>query len=249
MATSDVTGVTLIIVDVKNLGEPITNPNVRVCPLQEKKYQQMAAAVLEARKPEPGTSHPGELVLVLDGGKWGNMKILTKPWSSADLDAEAVAEEDDIGSSHTSKSTCHRVIQVLKSQKSVMGRRPFGKARGPALVQQIENLHLIGPASLLGELPEREWGDYVGTHFGTAIGPVDLLCVADDWCETRKKKRETYGKQHCIAVGGPDGVGLQKSRCTDGVGLPPCFASHFLQVSCAWLLCKNVIRLSESQVH
>eukprot|EP00975_Prorocentrum_lima_P051294 10744248-Prorocentrum_lima.AAC.1 len=55
-------------------------------------------------------------------------------------------------------------------------------------------------------LPEQSWGEgYAGTNKGTAIGPIAVDNVDNEWCELVKTKKSIYGV-HRVAVGG-DGRG------------------------------------------
>lgn len=59
-----------IIFDVKMANEAITAPHFRVAPLQKPQYTKLLSGTLKARDPSGGIA-PGDLVLLLDGGKHG----------------------------------------------------------------------------------------------------------------------------------------------------------------------------------
>ena len=77
----DETGFVVMHYDVKQRGEPITNPNIRVCPFQEKQYSRKIGALLEARATdgEPAKLNSCEVALISDGGKGGNVKSRVSP--------------------------------------------------------------------------------------------------------------------------------------------------------------------------
>eukprot|EP00959_Pyramimonas_sp_CCMP1952_P348991 7312283-Pyramimonas_sp.AAC.1 len=53
-------------------------------------------------------------------------------------------------------------------------------------------------------LPEQSWGEgFEGTNKGTAIAPIVVDAIENDWTETVKMKREIYGNFR-VAVGNTD---------------------------------------------
>ena len=82
----DMMGLVLYYFDSKNFGESLQRPDLRYPPLREKDYFRLVKAVLEARHPVSatagGTSNlgVGEVAVLLDGSKKGNMTKLLSPW-------------------------------------------------------------------------------------------------------------------------------------------------------------------------
>ena len=61
-----------IIFDVKLANEAITTPHIRVAPLQKPQYNKLLTGTLKARDTSGGGGIiPGDIVLLLDGGKHG----------------------------------------------------------------------------------------------------------------------------------------------------------------------------------
>ena len=70
----DPTGLVLFHFDVKQSGEPLTRPELRIAPLRDAHYHRMVRTVLNARAPagsNPGL-RSGEVAILLDGGRRGN---------------------------------------------------------------------------------------------------------------------------------------------------------------------------------
>lgn len=121
----------------------------------------------------PASLQTGEMALLFDGGKRGNSKPLTKPWSQS-TDIEQIADDDEEDSTEN-RSIYQWMALAIKSHKSVMGRRLGGKSRGPGIVPQSDTMRLIGAGHLVVDLPERSRGIYPGSDKGTIIGDVELL--------------------------------------------------------------------------
>lgn len=74
-ASGDPSGLVMIIMDVKLACEAATAPNLRMPPFKQANYEHMAQAVLAARyrgsSDKDPTLNPGDLVVLLDGGRPG----------------------------------------------------------------------------------------------------------------------------------------------------------------------------------
>ena len=99
---ADPTGNILIHYDVKKSGEPGTRPDLRVTPLREASYSRLVRALLDARRTgdpsTPGTLNPGDIALVMDGGRPGNKNKLLLPWkigTSKEGAGKGKKEEED----------------------------------------------------------------------------------------------------------------------------------------------------------
>ena len=102
----DPTGLVLYHFDVKQCGEPCTRPELRIAPLRDAHYHRLVRAALNARTAGQAASlKAGEVAILLDGGRKGNMSKLLAPWKEGtlrnsskkggDADDEEEAEEDD----------------------------------------------------------------------------------------------------------------------------------------------------------
>ena len=87
---------------MKKSGEPGTRPDLRVTPLREASYSRLVRALLDARRTgdpsAPGTLNPGDIALVMDGGRPGNKNKLLLPWkigTSKEGAGKGKKEEED----------------------------------------------------------------------------------------------------------------------------------------------------------
>ena len=75
----DMAGLVVYHFDVKKFGEPLTRPDLRITPLQDKSYHRFVRAVLQARNDagpeEPTPLGPGEVAVVIDGGRKGDTPL------------------------------------------------------------------------------------------------------------------------------------------------------------------------------
>ena len=206
MAKGGMDGTIIFHFDTKLSGEAISHPNVRVCPLQIKQYQNVVTTILGARSPPnvaTPTLQPGEIALLIDGGQQGNKRPLLKPWRPMQHTEDEEDVADDMEGHVAFKS---RSILLSKTEASVRARRSSSTttravARGAGSIPQCEGMHIC--ASDLG-LPEVSWGHgYEGTNKGTAITGIELDNAENDWTETKKTKRAIYGKhRHDTKEGG-----------------------------------------------
>eukprot|EP00812_Abedinium_dasypus_P014810 NODE_836_length_1348_cov_3.029389.p2 GENE.NODE_836_length_1348_cov_3.029389~~NODE_836_length_1348_cov_3.029389.p2 ORF type:complete len:272 (+),score=118.81 NODE_836_length_1348_cov_3.029389:215-1030(+) len=95
-------------------------------------------------------------------------------------------------------------------------------------------------------LPERHGKHYEGSNKGTALGPIKLKDVEEEWSATVKFKRSLYGTKARIAVGGKTAGGTPAKRQDDATepifwkGMPPNFYDEVLHRFFA----KNVVDLT-----
>ena len=198
----DLDGLVAYHFDSKLAGEAIANPQVRTCPLQEKPYCLLVQTVMAGRAP-PNASEPslnaGEIALLIDGGKTGNKRPLLKPWRPIAGDEEDDADMDDEAAPSSAFKT--RQVNLIKNEASVRARRVRAVARGAGSIPQLETMHICGTDMAL---PEQSWGEgFEGTNKGTAIAPIVVDAIENDWTETVKVKREIYGNFR-VAVGNTD---------------------------------------------
>ena len=115
MLRGDPTGLFVFHFDVKKFGEASSRPDVRCPPLKDGPYHRLVRCLLQARTrgDMPAALGPGEVAVLLDGGKSGNASRLLAPWKEEtraagagkrkerteddddDDDAEEEDEEDD----------------------------------------------------------------------------------------------------------------------------------------------------------
>ena len=207
--------------DTKLAGEPVTHPNVRVCPLQEKEYCGIVSALLKARSPPTAQSpalRSGEIVMILDGGKAGNKRVLLKPWRPVSAPEENDMDFDDEGGEVQAASSFKtRSVIVSKTEASVRARRSRAVARGAGSIPQTETMHLCATDM---SLPEMSWGHgYEGSNKGTAITGVVIDPLENDWTETVKAKKKfmvpivMLSAPPCQIKGARSGWTATKSRC------------------------------------
>ena len=102
MLRGDPTGLVIYHFDVKKFGEPAVQPDKRSTPLRDAYYHRLVRAVLESRKANadaPAALGPGEVAVLLDGGRPGLKQRLLNPWKegtrAAGQKRKADAEDED----------------------------------------------------------------------------------------------------------------------------------------------------------
>lgn len=106
----------------------MTRPDIRVSPIRDS-YARLVRTVLEARNPKAddeaggGELQPGEMALILDGGKHGNKSKLTGPWrkenykdKADDDDADDDLVDDEDGSN---VGLVPSLLQLVKTEESL----------------------------------------------------------------------------------------------------------------------------------
>ena len=213
MATGDMTGFVLFHYDQKKFGESTTRPDVRIPPLRDN-YNRLVKALLEARNPikadddstgpDPQSPQaelqPGELAIILDGGKSGNKNKLLGPWlnkKSTSKDDELDPDEDDDDGSKQ-QSCVPSMLQIVKTEQSLAAWRK--KVRGTLAIKQLETCHILSKGKVT--LPERTRKHFPGTNCGDTLTDVNIPSPNDVWRLPWKLKKQLYGKKHLILVGG-----------------------------------------------
>ena len=103
MLRGDPTGLVIYHFDVMKFGETAVQPDKRPTPLRDAYYHRLVRAVLESRKAadSPAALGPGEVAVLLDGGRPGLKQRLLNPWKEGTRaagqrhKADAEEEEDD----------------------------------------------------------------------------------------------------------------------------------------------------------
>ena len=178
----DATGLSLIHFDVKMAAEAVNSPRLRIAPFQEQWYARTVRSVLDGRSvvaDSPGALNCGDCVLLIDGGRSGNLKGLKKPWHAGDCKSQADDRDDDdcedgvLPDSKVFVST----VNVLLDEKSLREKRKI--VRGTNSLRQLEGMHVLTHGALT--LPERDGKHYAGTNKGSVIGPVVLPDGNEEW--------------------------------------------------------------------
>ena len=209
-AKGDLTGLTLIHFDAKLAGEAVTNPHVRTCPLQDQPYKRSVAGILKGRADVPLAPNPvkaeaasaaeddggsdaaavlktGDLVALIDGGKYGNERSLIAPWKPpATATKTEDDDEDDAEEAGAGGKICKRILTLSRDEQTLRARR--GRAKGTACLAQTEHLILLTPSPL--NLPERDC-KLGGSNRGT-------VCSSD--CLTCKIAVYTYKMLECFKL-------------------------------------------------
>lgn len=192
--------------------------------------------MLEARNPHAddteagaGELQPGEMALILDGGKHGNKGKLTGPWrndkdknaKNDDEDADEDNFDDDENSSNV--GLVPSVLYISKTEESITAWR--SRNRNTTLgVKQMEMAHILSAGRI--SLPVKNRKHYKGTNCGDTLSDVAIPKMANVWQLSWKNKKLLYGKKHLIAVGGKTAgtSGDQNAvKRTDTTMEPVCF--------------------------
>ena len=212
--------------DTAKHGQPVTPPDLRICPLRDAVYQKLVRNVLDARSPEPTTSagsdgpptatvtptlQSGEVGILIDGGRKGNAARLLAPWKEGtskerkskkeDDEAEVDDDNEDDNSGDDRDSLpgfVPSLLQIAITEASLAARRKF--VRGTASIRQLQNAHVVSHRKVC--LPERPRINYPGTNSGDLIQGVDLPPLDKEWHLTVGQKKKLFGKKNLIAVGG-----------------------------------------------
>ena len=207
-----ITGLFLYHFDPKKAGESLTRPDIRVTPIRDS-YGRLVRTVLEARNPQAdetevgaGELQPGEMALILDGGKHGNKSKLTAPWKKEkdkndkndDDDADDdIADDDENNGSNV--GLVPSVLHINKTEESITAWR--SRNRSSTLgIKQMELAHILSAGRIA--LPVKNRKHYKGTNCGDTISDVAIPRMANVWQLPWKSKKLLYGKKHLIAVGG-----------------------------------------------
>ena len=229
---ADPTGNILIHYDVKKSGEPGARPDLRVMPLREASYSRLVRALLDARRTgdpsAPGTLNPGDIALVMDGGRPGNKNKLLLPWKigtskegagkgkkeeeDGDGEGEDEAEGDDEDEEESKPGLATETLTVAYTEESLAVRRK--RCRGTAALKQLEQCHIITPTVL--KLPQRARKHYPGSTNGDLVQGVVLTKLQDEWQLPWQEKKRLYGKKNLIAVGGKTDGAAEGSKTVLG---------------------------------
>ena len=156
---------------MKAHGEPLARPELRVSPLRDVAYNRLVKSVLNARAPAGGQPHlrPGEVAVVLDGGRRGNANKLQAPWREGtrkdgkkkdDDNEEDPTDDEDEDKPNFAVSN----INLVYTESSVQARRQ--KSRGcVASAHQSETAIMMTSTKI--SIPERSRKRWPGSTSGT----------------------------------------------------------------------------------
>ena len=213
----------------------MTRPDIRVSPIRDS-YTRLVKTILEARNPqaddtEAGAAElqPGEMALILDGGKHGNKCKLTGPWKNdkdKKKDDDDDADEDILDDDENNTNTVGLVPSVLhinKTEESITAWKKRNRSTTLS-VKQMECAHVLSAGRIC--LPVKNRKHYKGTNCGDTLSDVAIPPIGNVWQLSWKDKKLLYGKKHLIAVGGKTAgtAGDQNAvKRTDTTMEPVCF--------------------------
>ena len=225
----DPSGLVLLHFDTKKYGEPTTRPDLRVPTLRAAWYNKLVKAILAARRPSseaPSNLSPGEVAVVLDGGRRGLKTKLLGPWrdgtskdpaqgkkEKANAEDEGGDDDEDDGGEEEEGETGEKpgffvdVLQLAYTEESLKARRL--RARGKCTLKQIECCLCMSANKL--SLPNRERRHFPGTSNGDVLLGVKKPELEKEWHLTWGQTK-MYGRKHLIEVGG-------KTQDADGASL------------------------------
>ena len=216
MMRGDPTGLVLYHYDVKLAGEPQTRPELRISPLRDASYHRLVRAVLNARSPAgsvatQGYVRSGEVAVILDGGRKGNINKLIAPWKvgtakdqvqAGQNDEDNEDEKQDGGDEDESGASAPgfvaSILALVYTEESVLAKRQRLRSQpGTGSVQQGEWAHILAHNRI--SLPDRKRKNFPGTTAGDTIYGIALPELASEWHLSWKVKKEVYGKKesHC----------------------------------------------------
>ena len=231
-------GLVLYHYDVKQSGEPLTRPELRVAPLRDT-YHRLVRSVLSARAPAGQESflRAGEVALLMDGGRKGNQAKLLSPWKEGtakdgktkkdedeeEADAEGDDEEEDGDEERIKKpGFVPTILQLAYTQESITARRKVVRA-SPGSIRQVGWCHVVAHSRV--NLPERQRLHYQGSTAGDLITGLEVPDLSRGWQTTWGDKKILYNKKNLIAVGGKtkgaDGPTTEKK--TYSIIVPTCY--------------------------
>ncbi|CAE7224568.1 unnamed protein product [Symbiodinium sp. CCMP2592] len=171
--------------DVKNSGEPVTCPHIRVAPLKNERLRRCIQRTCKFMSSPDGLPE-NMAFMVFDGGKFGNLA----PIMSQFVDSKGTAMP---------KQT--RTISICYEENSVIRR--MERYRTMTSLQQLESCHLVYNCgiNLPGMKKRRNRCYYSGTSHGQVIQNVVLPTDAEVWTTSFANKKAIYDRLR-VDVGG-----------------------------------------------
>ena len=144
--------------DPAQWGEAITNPHIRVCPLNQQYLKTFLAAVIKSRDKQQLTLHNRDIFFYFDSFLGGNLgKVLGSFQTPA-------------GDALTKNSF---TVFVSYDEESLRQRRQYIKSNTTTF-QQVEQLTLVTAETFGDAMTKQNRKLYKGTNFGNKIGDVIL---------------------------------------------------------------------------
>ena len=190
-----------IVIDPAQWGEAVTNPNIRVCPLNLPYLKSFLGAVLATRDKQQLNLHSRDVYLYYDSGMAGNSSKVLASFQSGS--GEALAKQTF-------------TVYLSYDEESLRQRRQYVKS-STTMFNQVEQLHLVTAEALGDTMPHTNRVIYKGTNHGNKIGDIMLDSPTALWSMKLQDihlfgpffaKLLTYffrpGKPPAPAEGGPD---------------------------------------------
>ena len=176
-----------IFFDVKLAGEANSRPALRTPPLQADRYKTLISACLQRHGPTEDLTE-GDIFFILDGGKAGNQSEFLKVFP---------------------KLRSAKQFLVFRDEESLTQR--YNKVQGVGVCKgQQENLLAVSAGTLA--LKRYTFQNLRGTSAATVLGPVVLTPPSEVWQLPWSIKKQIYGAENLIAVGGKaDDEGLDEA--------------------------------------
>lgn len=188
-------GNVVIMFDSNLFGEAITAPHIRQCPMQQSVITKLWKAVQAVRATEaPGIIKPGDVLILLDGGKKNSNHLLS---------CFGVAKKDraqiDKGRKPKDGKTICREVTIFLSEESVQARKWRKKTKNDTLnCCQVAHVFHNGVTAINA----RDHKHFPKTsNLSNALGPVSLQPFANLPKMTVGQKKEFWGARR-RAVGG-----------------------------------------------
>ena len=200
------------LLDVKQMGEPVTAPHSRVMPCKKERIMKLVGAFLRARRGDSANKlmKEGDVVILLDGGKRGNLSKLLSPFRAF--------------SGH--HRTAMKTVTLVYEEESVKARKE--RVKGVNAVSQQELMHLVSRTAY--DVPEMKRVTYAGTNRGNVMAFLRLPAWESGWLLSFDDKKKLWGKSR-VPVGGrtfvdddarpPAGIMTTWSRRTDRTTTAP----------------------------
>lgn len=159
-----------ILCDPAQWGEAITNPHIRVCPLNMQYLKTFLSAVIKNRDNQQLSIHSRDLFIYFDSFLPGNLP----KWLGA--------FQTGAGDTMTKQSF---TVFLSYDEDSLMQRRQYVKANTTTF-QQIEEMSLVTSESFGDCMTKQNRKHFKGSNFGNKIGDVVLDSPQMLWSMTLK---------------------------------------------------------------
>ena len=198
-----------IFLDPAQWGEAVTNPHIRVCPLNQQYLKTFLASVVKSRDKQQLTLHHRDLFIYFDSFLPGN---LNKVLGSFQTPAGDALNKNSFG------------VFISYDEESLKQRRQYIKANSTTF-QQVELMTLVTAENFGDAMTKTNRKIYKGTNFGNKIGDVLLESPKLLWSMALKAWIEDFLEGGCRLFFWPFSlatafVGRTKSLCLASTGCP-----------------------------